>query len=274
MTGSRALVIGCGYVGMELVKVLREAGVEVTATSRTEERLPEIEAAGATVLRKVASTRIPERYTEVGLVGAMEEHGIGRPSTYAATLATLRERGYATVADGHLRPTDLGRRACAFLVQRFPTLFDLGFTAQLESTLDAIAAGKTAYRPALHQFYHGGLLPALHTGHGTRPGAPALSASRPSIPDSPAVPTCERCGRPMIRRSGPHGAFFGCAGFPDCRETRPYVDPAQAQRCPRCKQGWIVQRTTKGGRPFDGCSTYPACDFARWTGPSVPNPSP
>jgi DNA topoisomerase-1 len=211
-------------------------------------------------------TTPPERYTPAGLVAAMEEHGLGRPSTYAATLTTLRERGYAAIAEGRLRPTETGLRTCAFLVHRFPSLFDLGFTAQLESTLDAIAAGKVAYRPVLHQFYHGDLLPALRA----RPEAPSLSGSR--SPDSvPQTPACSRCGRPMVRRNGPHGAFYGCSGFPDCRETQAYVDPATARRCPRCEEGWIVERTTKEGRPFDGCSTYPACDFARWTGLPVPS---
>jgi DNA topoisomerase-1 len=211
-------------------------------------------------------TTPPERYTEAGLVAAMEAHGIGRPSTFASTLATLRERGYAALDDGRLRPTDIGHRACTFLVRRFPSLFDLDFTAQLESTLDAIAAGKAAYRPALHHFYHSGLLPALNA----RPTAASLPGTRSGTTSSlHEPPACPRCNRQMTRRSGPHGAFYGCSGYPDCRETRPYVDPAQTRRCPRCEQGWIVQRTTKTGRSFEGCSAYPACDFARWTSPAA-----
>lgn len=217
-------------------------------------------------------TVAPEPYHEADLIAAMEERGIGRPSTYAATLATLRERGYATLRDGHLRPTELGHRVGTFLVRRFPTLFDLDFTARLESTLDAIAAGKTPYRPVLHRFYHGDLLPALQA----RPTNPAIAGSRTTAGPSrlPAPPTCSRCGRPMARRTGPHGAFYGCTGFPDCRETKPYVDPATARRCPKCEEGWIVERTAKAGRPFEGCSTYPACDFARWTGLPTPGTSP
>lgn len=228
-------------------------------------------AKGATVTtRRLAHTRrlttSPERYTEAGLIAAMEAHGIGRPSTFASTLATLRERGYAALDDGCLRPTEIGHRACTFLVRRFPSLFDFDFTAQLESTLDAIAAGKAAYRPALHHFYHNGLLPALNA----RPTATSLPGARASAAPSPhEPPACPRCNRRMIRRNGPHGAFYGCSGYPDCRETRPYIDPAQARRCPRCEQGWIVQRTTKTGRSFEGCSAYPACDFARWTSPAV-----
>jgi DNA topoisomerase-1 len=196
----------------------------------------------------------------------MEEHGIGRPSTFAATVATLRERGYATLSERHLRPTETGQQVCAFLLRRFPSLFDLRFTAQLESTLDAIAAGKAAYRPTLHHFYHDGLLPALSA----RPTAQSLPGSnaKSSLHESP---NCTRCGRRMVRRKGPHGAFYGCSGFPDCRETQPYVDPTQNRRCPRCNEGWVVERTTKNGRSFEGCSAYPACDFARWTSPAVPS---
>ncbi len=216
------------------------------------------------------ATAPPTQYTEAELIGAMEEQGIGRPSTYAATLGTLRERGYAVPRDRHLHPTDLGLRACAFLVHRFPTLFDLGFTARLESTLDAVAAGKTAYRPMLHQFYHGGLLPALRP----RDAASALSDSgsnRSADVRTPlnVPPPCERCGCPMVRREGPHGAFYGCSGFPSCRQTQPYVDPASSRPCPRCGTGWIVERTTKRGRAFDGCSTYPTCDYSRWTEPAT-----
>jgi DNA topoisomerase-1 len=207
----------------------------------------------------------PDFYTEAGLVAAMEAHGIGRPSTFASTLATLRERGYATLSERRLRPTEIGQRVCTFLTRRFPSLFDLGFTAQLEATLDAIAAGKAAYQPTLHHFYHDGLLPALNA----RPTAQALSGSSPRVASLRESPDCTRCGRRMVRRSGPHGAFYGCSGFPDCRETQPFIDPAQNRRCPRCERGWVVERTTKTGRTFEGCSAYPACDFARWTTPSA-----
>jgi len=232
-------------------------------------------AKGATLAtRRLAHTQRltppPEHFTEAGLVAAMEARGIGRPSTFASTLATLRERGYATLADGRLRPTEIGHRACAFLIRRFPSLFDLDFTAQLESTLDAIAAGKAAYRPALHHFYHNGLLPALNA----RPTAASLPGARSGVRPSPhEPPACPRCSRRMVKRSGPHGAFYGCSGYPDCRETRPFVDPAQTRRCPRCEQGWVVQRTTKTGRSFEGCSAYPACDFARWTSPAAQSSS-
>lgn len=206
----------------------------------------------------------PERFTEAGLIGAMEAHGIGRPSTYAATLDTLRERGYAVVRDGHLHPTDLGLRACAFLTRRFPSLFAPDFTAHLETTLDAVASGRAAYRETLHAFYHGRLLPALQGAS----EAAAVTGGR--TPDAPAP--CERCGRPMVRRDGPHGAFYGCSGFPDCRTTRPVRASAPAKPtaapCPRCKTGRLIERTSRQGRRFYGCSAYPSCDYTQSDAPS------
>ncbi|MEP0545377.1 MAG: type I DNA topoisomerase [Rhodothermales bacterium] len=237
---------------------------------------PSLEERETVLLRTITHARratvAPTRYTEAGLVGAMEAEGIGRPSTYAATLGTLRERGYAVRRERHLQPTDLGLRACAFLVHRFPALFDLRFTARMEAGLDAIAAGKTAYRPMMHAFYHGDLLPALRS----RDAAPSLpnGPGRTAARRGPATaangePECERCGKPMVLRDGPHGAFYGCSGFPACRQTRSFEPPAQTRPCPRCGTGHIVERTTKRGRPFEGCSAYPACDFSRWVGPAV-----
>ena len=201
----------------------------------------------------------------------MEVHGIGRPSTYAATLDTLRERGYAVRRERHLHPTDLGLRACAYLLHRFPTLFALDFTAKMETSLDAIAAGKTAYRPMMHAFYHGDLLPALRPRNAT----PVLSdaPTRPVMTRQDATPSglpaCERCGKPMVLRDGPHGPFYGCSGFPSCRQTRSFEASPQTRPCPRCGTGHIVERKTKRGRPFEGCSAYPACDFSRWVGPAA-----
>ena len=209
----------------------------------------------------------PERFSEAGLVGAMEAHGIGRPSTYAATLETLRERGYAVVRDGRLHPTDLGLRACAFLTRCFPTLFAPDFTARLEATLDAVAAGGAAYRETLHAFYHGRLLPALQGAN----EAAAISSGRTALPETP-VP-CERCGRPMVRRDGPHGPFYGCSGFPACRTTRPVrsATPSSAPSsapCPRCRVGRLVERTSRQGQRFFGCSAYPSCDYTQSDTPS------
>ena len=232
--------------------------------------LPALERGDRLILETVThgahTSEPPERISEAGLVEVMEAHGIGRPSTYVATLGTLRERGYAVVRDGHVHPTDLGLRACAFLTRRFPTLFAPDFTARLEATLDAVAAGRAAYRETLHAFYHDRLLPALR-GAGE---VVAVSGGRAALPDTPAP--CERCGRPMVRRDGPHGPFYGCSGFPDCRTTRPVRTAAPGRAlsapCPRCKAGRLVKRTSRRGQRFFGCSAYPSCDHTQSDAPS------
>ena len=207
---------------------------------------------------------VPSRFSEADLVGALETHGIGRPSTYASTLDTLRERGYATLEDRRLHPTDLGLRVSAFLVHRFPSLFDLGFTAQLEAGLDAIAAGREGYTAALRRFYHGRLVPALEF----KP--PAVTASGAALPTAPEP--CERCGHPMQRRQGPHGAFLGCSNFPTCRNARPIVE-ATGVACPKCGNGQLVARTSRKGQSFYGCSRFPACRHSQSELARVPSPS-
>lgn len=199
----------------------------------------------------------PERYTEAGLIEALETHGIGRPSTYVSTLDTLQARGYAVVRDRRLHPTDLGLRVSAFLTRRFPTLFDLGFTARLEADLDALAAGKADYTPTLRQFYHGRLVPALERPPPSVGTAPASPTALPPTPEP-----CERCGRPMVRRNGPHGAFLGCSNFPTCRHSRPIIETTGVP-CPTCRSGQLVARTSKQGNSFYGCSRFPACRHAQ-----------
>ena len=216
---------------------------------------PSLEKAEAVIPTDLRQTKRPatppERYTEASLIGDLETHGIGRPSTYASTLETLGERGYATARDRRLHPTDLGLRVCAFLTRRFPSLFDLDFTARLETTLDAVAAGREDYTPALRQFYHGRLVPALE--HKPELAPPNRQAALSATPEP-----CERCGHPMTRRSGPHGAFLGCSNFPTCRHSRPIVETTGVP-CPRCGEGRLVARTSRKGQRFYGCSTFPAC---------------
>ncbi|MEM6782623.1 MAG: type I DNA topoisomerase [Bacteroidota bacterium] len=234
-------------------------------------------------------TKPPPRYTEASLVKALERHGIGRPSTYSATIATLQNRCYAELKKRVLDATDLGLRVCDLLVQHFPKLFDLGFTAKMEEALDQIAAGKRAYRDTLHTFYHDRLLAALHDAEAAlasgRPPAgasirstaqspsttpssqPATSAS--SADDAPRL-GCPRCGKPLARRDGAKGPFYGCTGFPTCRHTMPFFDPRTAPRCPICHRGWLVERRAKSGNLFRGCSTYPACSHTE----AVPDAKP
>ncbi|MEM9996746.1 MAG: type I DNA topoisomerase [Bacteroidota bacterium] len=260
---------------------------EAEQAARGKQRLPESLRKGLPVnLLDLATnkhqTKPPPRYTEASLVKALERHGIGRPSTYSATIATLQNRGYAELQKRVLHASDLGLRVCDLLVQHFPKLFDLGFTAKMEEALDQIAAGKRAYRDTLRTFYHDRLLAALHdaeaalasglppSGPSVRPAASASSpASTTASPSSTAAPSassddtprlsCPRCGKPLARRDGAKGPFYGCTGFPTCRHTMPFFDPRTAPRCPICHRGWLVERRAKSGNVFRGCTTYPAC---------------
>ncbi|MEM8557759.1 MAG: type I DNA topoisomerase [Bacteroidota bacterium] len=255
--------------------------------ARGKQRLPESLRKGLPVnLLDLATnkhqTKPPPRYTEASLVKALERHGIGRPSTYSATIATLQNRGYAELKKRVLHATALGLRVCDLLVQHFPKLFDLGFTAKMEEALDQIAAGKRAYRDTLRTFYHDRLLAALHdaeaalasgrppSGPSVRPAAnassPASTTASPSLTAAPSASSddtprlgCPRCGKPLARRDGAKGPFYGCTGFPTCRHTMPFFDPRTSPRCPICHRGWLVERRAKSGNVFRGCSTYPAC---------------
>ena len=233
-------------------------------------------------------TKPPPRYTEASLVKALEKEGIGRPSTYSQTLATIQQSGYAELRARKLHATDLGMRVCDLLVAHFPTLFDLGFTAEMEDQLDAIASGGRRYEDTLSAFYHDRLLAALRTAEAQVAGGPRTEvggrktevrgqrtergerpASTPSIPPPPnqTVPQCPDCGRPMALRDGARGKFWGCTGFPNCKGTRAYVDPAQAVRCPACREGFLVERRSRKGAAFWGCTAYPTCKYAQWAEP-------
>jgi DNA topoisomerase-1 len=204
-------------------------------------------------------TQPPPRFSEAMLVKALEEQGIGRPSTYAPTIATLQARNYVTVEERKLLPTELGFVVNDILVQHFPRVFDIGFTSQLEGELDEIASGDRKWIPTLHQFY-GPFTKTLESAEQTM--------ERVKIRDEPTDEVCEQCGRPMVIKLGKFGKFLACSGFPDCRNARPLLTRIGVE-CPTCHQGEIVERRSKKGRKFYGCERYPECDFVSWNKPVV-----
>jgi DNA topoisomerase-1 len=208
-------------------------------------------------------TQPPPRFTEAMLVKALEEQGIGRPSTYAPTIATLQFRNYVAVEERKLIPTELGFVVNDILVQHFPAVFDIGFTSQLEGELDEIASGDRKWIPTLHQFY-GPFTKTLESAEATM--------ERVKIRDEPTDEICEICGRPMVIKLGKFGKFLACSGFPDCRNARPLLTRIGVE-CPTCHQGEIVERRSKKGRKFYGCERYPECDFVSWNKP-VAQPCP
>ncbi|MBI3964056.1 MAG: type I DNA topoisomerase, partial [Chloroflexi bacterium] len=207
-------------------------------------------------------TQPPPRYTEASLVKALEEHGIGRPSTYAPTIGTIQDRGYVQRNGRQLVPTELGKVVTDLLIQHFPEVLDVGFTAEMEDRLDEIASGEREWV---------GLIRDFHT-----PFASTLKAAERDMEPIELKPElagidCAVCGRPMYVKHGRFGKFIACSGFPSCRETRPLLQTIGVA-CPNCGSD-LVQRSTKKGRQFFGCSRYPECDFSSWQRP-VPDRCP
>ena len=207
-------------------------------------------------------TQPPPRYSEATLVKALEEYGIGRPSTYAPILSTIQQRGYVERLDRRLHPTELGFLVNDLLVQHFPDIVDVGFTALMEEDLDRIATGEREWVPVLHQFYG--------------PFAEALALAQERMEKAPLVnePTgelCEKCGHPMVIKHGRFGRFIGCSNYPACRNARPILVKTGAF-CPDCG-GDLVEKKTRKGRLFFSCANYPTCTFSVWQRP-LPQPCP
>ncbi|MCC6793298.1 MAG: type I DNA topoisomerase [Thermomicrobiales bacterium] len=202
-------------------------------------------------------TQPPPRYSEATLVKALEEQGIGRPSTYAPTIATLQARSYVTTEEKKLVPTELGTVVNDILVEHFPRVFDIGFTSQLEDELDEIASGDRAWVPTMKAFY-GPFTETLEKAE--------KSIQRVKLKDEPSGETCEKCGRDMVIKLGRFGKFIACSGCPECRKSRPFLEKIGMQ-CPECHDGEIVERRSKKGRTFYGCSRYPTCEFSAWNKP-------
>jgi DNA topoisomerase-1 len=202
-------------------------------------------------------TEPPPRFSEATLVKALEEQGIGRPSTYAPTIATLQARSYVMVEQRKLIPTELGMVVSELLVEHFPRIFDIGFTSVMEDELDEIASGDRAWVPTMREFY-GPFTETLKLAEKTM--------ERVKLKDEPSDETCEKCGRPMVIKLGRYGKFLACSGFPECRNSRPLLERIGV-KCPKCKEGEIVEKRSKKGRTFYGCDKYPACDFVAWNKP-------
>jgi DNA topoisomerase-1 len=199
-------------------------------------------------------TQAPPRYTEATLVRALEDRGIGRPSTYAPIIETIKQRGYVEVEDRRLYPTDLGILVNALLVDHFPQVLDVEFTAHMEEDLDRVEEGKEDWVRLIRAFY-GPFAEVLHK-------AEQSIAEVEMTPEEIGEP-CPRCGRPLVKRRGRFGEFIACSGYPECTYTRPV---GIGVRCPT-DGGEVVERRTRKGRVFYGCSNYPACTFTSWDRP-------
>lgn len=202
-------------------------------------------------------TNPPPRFTEASLVKTMEEEGIGRPSTYAPTLSKIVSRNYVDKKGKYFIPTDLGKTVNELLTEYFPDVTDIEFTAQLEKRLDEIEDGKEKWQQILKDFYH--------------EFDERLKIARENMEkvnmDIETDIKCDKCGRPMVIKHGRYGKFLACSGFPECKNTKPYLEKIGVD-CPKCEDGEIIKRKSKKGRTFYGCSNYPDCDFVSWNKPT------
>ncbi|MGP1588830.1 MAG: type I DNA topoisomerase [Oribacterium sp.] len=201
-------------------------------------------------------TQPPAHYTEASLVKALEEVGIGRPSTYAPTIGTLLLRRYVTKEKKNLFVTELGIAVNEMMSQNFPTIIDTGFTANMESLLDSVAEGRMGWKVIIENFYPD-LAEAVERAN--------REVEKVTIRDEESDVLCDKCGRRMVVKYGPHGKFLACPGFPECKNTKPYIEYAGFV-CPDCGAE-CVKRRSKKGRIFYSCSRYPECSYITWTKP-------
>lgn len=199
----------------------------------------------------------PARYTEASLVRALEENGVGRPSTYAPTIDTIQRRYYVKLEGRSIVPTELGEIVDGLIEEFFPDITDVDYTARLESDLDSVEDGHKDWVKVIDEYYH--------------PFKKELDKAdsqieKVQIKDEPAGFNCDICGAPMVIKMGRYGKFYACSRFPDCRNTKPIVKKIGVT-CPKCGKGDVVEKKSKRNRKFYGCSRYPECDFVSWDQP-------
>ena len=204
-------------------------------------------------------TQPPARYTEPTLIKALDENGIGRPSTYAPILSNILGRDYIEREKKSLKPTNLGMVVSDLMVEYFDKIVDVKFTAGLEKQLDEIGAGKRGWVDTIKDFYKD--FDKLY-----EKAEDSLEGKRVKVPDEETDVICDKCGRKMVVKSGRFGKFLACPGYPECKNTKPMPEDEVKQPCPKCG-GKLVKKTSKKGKKFYGCSNYPECDFAA---PGIP----
>ena len=204
-------------------------------------------------------TQPPSRYTEATLVKAMEEKGVGRPSTYASIVSTIQDREYVVKKDKKLEPTPLGEVVTQLMLDRFNDVIDVEFTAGMENKLDEVEAGKLPYKQVLRDFYAG-----FHKE--MEEAEEALKDTRIKVPEEVTEEVCELCGRKMVVKFGRFGKFLACPGYPECKNAKPIVEHMPG-RCPKCGGG-MLKRKSKRGFAYYACETGAACGFMTWDVPT------
>ncbi|NLG89765.1 MAG: type I DNA topoisomerase [Clostridiaceae bacterium] len=240
--------------------VLYEESSDESTESNPEEEeslLPElIEGENVKVLEIIHSqhfTQPPSRYTEAMLVKAMEEKGIGRPSTYAPIISTILTRGYVVKDKKFLVPTELGKIVNDLLENHFKDIVNINFTAEMEAKLDSIEEGKLGWRELMNEFYK-------DFSNTVKEAEKKIEKVRLPVEESDEV--CEKCGRKMVIKTGKYGKFLACPGFPECRNAKPIFEDAGVT-CPKCGGKVLIKKTRKG-KNYLGCENYPECDYSSW----------
>ena len=236
------------YVEADEEKVEKQAGFKAI-TEDTRLQLGKLEP-------KQHFTQPPAHFTEASLVKALEELGIGRPSTYSPTITTIIARRYITKENKNLYVTEIGEIVNSIMKESFPTIVNENFTANMESLLDGVAEGNVNWKTVVSNFYPDLNQAVLHAQE---------ELEKVTIADEVTEEVCELCGRNMVIKYGPHGKFLGCPGFPECRNTKPYFEKIGVD-CPKCGKELVIKKTKKG-RKYYGCIDNPECDFMSWGRP-------
>ena len=235
---------------------------------KKETALPPLEEGQTLKLRSLTAdqkfTQPPPLYTEATLIHALEENGIGRPSTYAPIITTIVDRGYVEKDQKKLKTTPLGQAVNTVMMEQFPNIVDVKFSADMEKKLDIIEAGKADWVQTIDDFYKG-FAKSLEDAEKNMEG------KRVKVEDIPTDEICEKCGRPMVFKSGRYGKVVACSGFPECRNAHPLIKDTGGI-CPECGGHMLVRKSAKG-RIYYGCSNYPKCNFMTWDEP-VPEKCP
>ncbi|MCC9674450.1 type I DNA topoisomerase, partial [Streptococcus agalactiae] len=202
-------------------------------------------------------TQPPARFSEASLIKTLEENGVGRPSTYAPTLETIQKRYYVKLAAKRFEPTELGEIVNSLIVEFFPDIVDVTFTAEMEGKLDEVEIGKEQWQKIIDEFY--------------KPFEKELAKAETEmekiqIKDEPAGFDCELCGSPMVIKLGRYGKFYACSNFPECHNTKA-ITKEIGVICPICQKGQVIERKTNRNRIFYGCDRYPECEFTSWDKP-------
>ena len=284
--------------------------MKIYADSSEEKLLPKLASGDEIKLKVIGAhsheTQPPARYSEAGLVKALEAKGIGRPSTYAPTIATVFERKYVEKDQNRLKPTDMGILVTNLLKEHFADIVDYDFTAQMEDSLDEIAVGKKEWQPLISNFYHPfkknleekeavlskkeiteeksdyvcekcgkpmvikmgrfGKFLAC-TGYPDCKNTKQLKSDGKIEAEEPTGETCDICGKPMVIKRGRYGKFLGCSGYPECKGIK-RIENSTGVACPKCGKGQIVEKKSKRGKLFYACNQYPDCEFALWSKPT------